>query len=107
MSGAPTLHVQRVSPTYPGFLQSQGVEGTVVLSARISKQGVPTNLRVLKDSGNAEFAAAAITAVEQWRYEPTRLNGEPIEVLTTVRVDFKLSSSAAVIDDRIEPNGIK
>ncbi len=100
---APTL-IRQVTPVYPGFLQAQGIEGTVVLSAVISKQGVPTSLKVMKDAGNAAFAEAAMSAVEQWQYQPTRLNGEPIEVLTTIQVDFKLSASATVIDDRVIAN---
>jgi protein TonB len=96
--------IQQVKPVYPGFLQAQGIEGTVLLSALISKDGVPTSLKVMKDAGNAAFATAAIGAVEQWRYQPTRLNGEPIEVLTTIQVDFKLSATATVIDDRIIAN---
>ncbi len=100
MVQAPTL-VQQVKPVYPGFLQAQGIEGTVVLSAVISKQGVPTSLKVLKSPANEEFVTAAMTAVEQWQYQPTLLNGEPIEVLTTIQVDFKLSATAPVIDDRI------
>ena len=96
--------IQQVRPVYPGFLQAQGIEGTVLLSAVISKQGVPTSLKVLKNPGNEEFVTAALSAVEQWRYQPTLLNGEPIEVLTTIQVDFKLSPAATVIDDRIFAN---
>ena len=103
MIQAPTL-IQQVKPIYPGFLQAQGIEGTVVLSAVISKDGVPTSLKVLKNPGNEEFVTAALSAVEEWRYQPTLLNGEPIEVLTTIQVDFKLSSTAPVIDDRIIAN---
>ncbi len=103
MVQAPTL-IQQVKPVYPGFLQAQGIEGTVVLSAVISKQGVPTSLKVLKSPSNEEFVTAAMSAVEQWQYQPTRLNGEPIEVLTTIQVDFKLSATATVIDDRIIAN---
>jgi TonB family protein len=99
-----TTLIQQVKPVYPGFLQAQGIEGTVVLSAIISKQGFPTSLKVLKNPGNEEFVTAAITAVEQWRYQPTLLNGEPIEVLTTIQVDFKLSATATVIDDRVIAN---
>jgi TonB family protein len=92
MVQAPTL-IQQAKPTYPAFLQAQGIEGTVVLLARISKDGVPTSLKVVKNPDNEEFATAAIDAVERWRYQPTRLNGEPIEVLTTIQVDFKLGSA--------------
>jgi TonB family protein len=98
---APTV-IRQLSPTYPGFLQAQGIEGTVLLSALISKQGIPTVLKVLKNPGNEELVTAALEAVEQWRYQPTRLNGEPIEVLTTIQVDFKLSPTVPVIDDRIQ-----
>jgi TonB family protein len=97
---APSL-IQQVNPVYPGFLQAQGIEGTVILSALISKQGVPTSLRVLKNPGKEDFVTAALSAVEQWRYQPTLLNGEPIEVLTTVQVDFKLSSAVPEINDTI------
>ena len=96
-----TTLIQQVKPTYPGVLQAQGIEGTVLLSAVISKDGVPTSLKVVKNPGNEEFVTAALSAVEQWRYQPTLLNGEPIEVLTTIHVDFKLSATAPVIDDRI------
>jgi TonB family protein len=106
MVQAPAL-IQRVNPVYPGFLQAQGIEGTVLLSAVISKEGVPTSLKVLKNPGNEEFVTAAIGAVEQWRYQPSLLNGEPIEVATTIQVDFKLSASVPVIDDRIEKANVK
>jgi TonB family protein len=106
MVQAATL-IQQVKPVYPGFLQAQGIEGTVVLSAVISKQGVPTSLKVLKRPSNEEFVTAAMSAVEQWQYQPPRLNGEPIEVLTTIQVDFKLSATATVIDDRIILNNLK
>ena len=98
--------LQQVTPAYPDDLQAQGIEGTVLLAAIISKQGIPSSLKVLKDGGNEEFANAAMTAVQQWRYQPTLLNGEPIEVLTNIQVDFKLSAQAPVIDDRVLPLGI-
>jgi TonB family protein len=99
-----TTLIQQVKPVYPGFLQAQGIEGTVLLSALISKDGVPKSLKVVKNPGNEEFVTAALNAVEQWRYQPTLLNGEPIEVLTTIQVDFKLSATATVIDDRVIAN---
>jgi TonB family protein len=80
---------QQVRPVYPAGLLAQGVEGTVVLSAVISKEGVPMSLHVQKSAGT-DFDEAAMKAVQQWRYQTTLLNGEPIEVLTTITVDFKL-----------------
>ncbi len=81
--------IQQVQPVYPPGLQAQGKEGTVVLSAVISKEGAPILLRIQKSAGT-DFDEAALKAVEQWRYQSTLLNGEPVEVLTAITVDFKL-----------------
>jgi len=81
--------IQQVNPIYPAGMQAQGVEGTVVLAAVVSKEGAPLSLKVQKSAGSA-FDEAALNAVEKSRYQPTLLNGEPIEVLTTITVDFKL-----------------
>jgi TonB family protein len=82
--------VQQVKPVFPADLQAQGTEGTVLLAAVISKDGTPISLRPRNTAVNAEFVTAAMDAVGQWRYQPTLLNGEAIEVLTTITVDFRL-----------------
>ncbi len=82
--------IQQIKPNYPVDLQAQGIEGTVLLSALISKDGTPSSIKPQNTSVNAEFVAAAQDAVRQWRYQPTLLNGEPIDVLTTITVDFTL-----------------
>jgi len=76
-------------PVYPESTRSRGAEGTVVLEAVISMDGAPLSLQVLK-SPDPELSEAALTAVRQWRYKPTLLNGEPIEVLTTITINFRL-----------------
>jgi protein TonB len=81
--------IQQVQPVYPPGLQAQGTEGTVVLSAIISKAGVPISLHIQQSAGT-DFDEAALKAVQQWRYQSTLLNGEPAEVLTSITVDFKL-----------------
>jgi TonB family protein len=81
--------LRQVRPAYPPDLQAQGIEGTVLIDAVISKDGVPLSVAV-RNTVNAEFANAALDAVRQWRYSPTLLNGEPVEVVTTVTIDFKL-----------------
>jgi TonB family protein len=81
----------RVTPLYPPDAQAEGVEGTVVLKAIISKEGRPISIKVVSDSVDKRLANAAITAVQSWFYEPARLNGEPIEVLTTIELSFKLN----------------
>ena len=64
------------------------MQGTVVLQATISKSGTIENLRVM--SGPAMLQQAALDAVRTWRYRPYLLNGEPVEVETTVNVVFTM-----------------
>jgi len=61
----------------------------VILQAEISKTGDIQNLRLI--SGHPMLAPAAIEAVKQWKYKPYLLNGEPVEVETTVQVNFTLA----------------
>lgn len=80
--------VSNLLPQYPQIARVAGIEGTVVLQATISKTGTIENLRVV--SGPAMLQQAALDAVSQWRYRPYLLNGEPVEVETTVNVQFTL-----------------
>ena len=75
-------------PRYPAIAREAHVQGTVVLAATISKSGTIENLHVV--SGPPLLAGAAVDAVRGWRYRPYLLNGEPVEVETTVRVVFNL-----------------
>jgi protein TonB len=81
--------IRKVIPQYPPIGREIRLEGTVVLQATISKTGTIENLRVV--SGPTLLQQAAIDAVEKWQYRPYLLNGEPVEVETTVNVDFKLN----------------
>jgi protein TonB len=83
--------IRRVQPVYPPLARSARVQGSVVLSALISKAGTIENLRVL--SGHPMLVAAAIEAVRQWRYRPYILNAEPIEVETQITVSFSLTGN--------------
>jgi protein TonB len=67
-----------------------GEQGTVVLAATISRDGVIENLRVL--TGPSTLRIAAQEAVAQWRYRPYLLNGQPVEVETTINVVFAMTS---------------
>ncbi len=80
--------VRKVSPTYPPLARQARIQGTVVLQAQISKSGDIENLQLV--SGHPILAPAAIEAVKQWKYKPYLLNGEPVEVETTVQVNFTL-----------------
>jgi periplasmic protein TonB len=76
------------APQYPVIARQARVEGTVVLAATIAKSGAIENLRVV--SGPVLLTSAVVDAVRTWRYRPYLLNGEPVEVETTVRVVFHL-----------------
>jgi protein TonB len=82
------LIVRKTMPVYPPIARAAHVEGTVVLQAAISTAGTIERLRVA--SGPAMLRQAALDAVREWRYRPYELNGEPVEVETTVDVIFKL-----------------
>jgi protein TonB len=80
--------VRNVPPSYPDIAKQARVQGVVVLEAVISPSGAVTNVRVLK--GVPLLNDAAADAVRQWRYTPTMLNGQPVSVVMTVTVNFRL-----------------
>jgi TonB family protein len=84
------LLIKGVPPSYPVVARSLGVQGTVVLQGTIGKTGKIINLRVVQ--GASELQGAAIDAVRQWTYKPYLLNGEPVEVDTTINVVFNLGN---------------
>jgi protein TonB len=81
--------LQKTLPVYPPIARAARVEGTVRLAATISKIGTIENLRVT--SGHPMLQQAALNAVSCWRYKPYLLDGQPVEVETTVDVIFTLS----------------
>jgi protein TonB len=84
------LLIFRIEPTYPPLAQQARIQGVVVMTALIDKGGNVQRLQVV--SGHPLLAPAAIEAVKQWRYKPFVLNGQPLEVETTVTVNFHLRS---------------
>lgn len=85
--------VSKVQPVYPDAARSAGISGTVILHAVISTEGKPLSLRVMNSQIDPDLARSAVEAVSQWRYTPTLLNGEPIEVDTSITVIYSLDSS--------------
>ena len=79
----------KVSPVYPALARQTRISGTVRLHAIIAKDGTVQQLEVV--SGHPLLVQSALDAVRQWRYQPTLLNGEPVEVDTTVDVIFSLN----------------
>ncbi len=83
------LIMNRVQPQYPPLARQARVSGTVKLHAIIAKDGTVQELQVI--SGHPLLIQAALDAVRQWRYRPTLLNTEPVEVDTTIDVIFTLN----------------
>jgi protein TonB len=81
--------IKKVDPEYPILAHRGHIEGTVIAEAHITGSGTIDSLRII--SGNPLFYQSVLDAVKQWRYQPTLLNGEPIEVITTITVNFKLN----------------
>ncbi len=79
-----------VKPVYPATMRDAGREGVVPIEAIIGRDGSVTSLRVVSAQVHPDFAIAAVDAVRQWRFDPTLLNGEPVEVVMTVSVTFSL-----------------
>ncbi len=77
------------TPDYPPLAKMARIQGVVRLQAIIGKDGTVQDLKAL--SGHPWLIAAAIEAVQHWRYQPTLLNGEPVEVLTEIDVTFRLA----------------
>jgi periplasmic protein TonB len=80
--------VKQVTPVYPPIAKEAHVSGTVVLHAIIAKDGAVEKLQYV--SGPPLLMASAMSAVKEWKYRPTMLNGQPVEVDTTVQVVFSL-----------------
>jgi TonB family protein len=86
-----TKLLNKVMPVYPDVARTAGTQGTVILHAVIGIDGKPLSLRVMNSQADPDLARSAVESVSQWRYRPTLLNGEPIEVDTTIMVNFSLA----------------
>jgi protein TonB len=82
------LKIHDVTPTYPQMARIAHIQGDVLLQATISKSGVIENLHGVQ--GHPILIQAAMDAVKQWKYKPYILNGEPVEVETTIKVQFHM-----------------
>jgi TonB family protein len=85
----PVRLLKQVKAAYPDTARAEGREGNVMLKAVIGVDGAIANVTVLPGA-DADLAAAAEQAVRQWVYQPTMLNGKPVETVTTVEVNFRL-----------------
>jgi len=81
--------IRKVLPVYSEILRRARISGLVVLEVTIGEEGNVTGWKALQ--GHPLLVEAAVEAVRQWRYSPTLLNGEPVQVLSTVNVHFVLN----------------
>lgn len=78
--------VETVDPEYPADLRERGVSGRVVVKVLIDKQGTVVSATGVE--GNSALVDSTLNAVKQWKFRPYILDNEPVEVETTVTVDF-------------------
>lgn len=78
--------IRQVPPIYPHAARDSRIQGAVVLEAQVNKDGLVENLSLI--SGHPLLAQPAIDAVRQWLYKPVLLNGQPVDFVTTVTVNF-------------------
>jgi protein TonB len=83
--------IHTVQPVYPRLAILARVQGAVILEAVITREGLIDKSRLRVLDGHQMLRAAAVEAVEQWRYRPTLLNGKPVEILTTITVNFTMN----------------
>ncbi len=81
--------IRQPKPQYPALARQARIQGTVRFNAIIAKDGSIANLTLV--SGHPLLVPAATAAVKQWQYQPTLLNGEPVEVVTVIDVNFTLN----------------
>jgi len=85
----PAKLIYQPRPVYPARAEAAGIEGRVLLRATIQADGAVAAPLVLS-TPDAELGAAALDAVRRWRYQAALLNGQPVDVVTTLSVDFRL-----------------
>ena len=83
------LRIQTIDPIYPPLALQTHVQGTVLLTVVVNSSGDVDG--VAQISGHPTLVEAATEAVKQWKYKPYLLNGEAVEVQSTVRLNFALS----------------
>ena len=83
------LLIHTARPIYPQRAKDNLIQGTVKLQAIIARDGTLQSIEVI--SGHCWLVEAAVEAVSKWRYKPTQLEGQPVEVITTIDVIFTLT----------------
>jgi TonB family protein len=92
-----------VAPVYPQDAVEAHVSGVVIAEALVGKDGLVSNVRILKSISLLD--QAAIDAVQQWEYQPTLLNGQPVPVILTVTVNFAAVNESPTAAPAPQPAG--
>ena len=82
--------ITEVKPKYRSEALENGVQGTVVLEVIVDANGCASHIRVVRSLDRGGLDEEAVAAVAQWRFEPGRLAGVPVDVLVTIMVDFSI-----------------
>lgn len=96
---AATKITKKVTPAYPPLAKQARIQGTVRFTVRIDRTGKVSDVQL--EAGHPLLVTPALEAVKQWEYSPTLLNGNPVEVVTQVDINFTLS------DGQPQGNGSK
>ena len=97
----PPVAIQREAPGYPQAVRTIGIEGVVEVSLTVLRDGSVGWVRVFRAEPRGYFEQAATEGVRQWRFEPARADGEPIECRMRTRVRFALTDPAATAPDSV------
>jgi len=82
--------ITQVKPRYTEDALVHKIQGTVVLEMIVTKNGTPDAIRVIRPLDPGGLDAMAVDAAKQWRFEPGRLAGTPVDVLVTLMLDFRI-----------------
>ncbi|MBY0493331.1 MAG: energy transducer TonB [Cyanobacteria bacterium] len=88
-ASAPTVRLE-VRPTYNGEAMRARIQGSVILEAVVQRDGTPRDIRVIRSLDPGGLDRQAVLAAEQWRFNPGRRDGEPVDVLVTIVLDFRI-----------------
>lgn len=97
----PPVAIYREAPAYPLAVRAIGLEGVVEVSLTVLRDGSVGWVRVFRAEPRGYFEQAATEGVRQWRFEPARANGEPIECRMRTRVRFALTDPAAIAPEAV------
>src|SRR5216684_82905 len=87
--------IRKVTPVYPALAKQARIQGVVRFTITIGKDGTVQDIQLI--SGHPLLVSAAQNAVSQWQYKPTLLNGDPVDVVTQVDVNFTLAPDPATV----------